>query len=330
MAQVSVEGPEGDNGGGTPRADGEIVDVDDPATPEAPPPPAPRAGAGLPVPYPQDDDTDAAPPPPPPPDGAAAPPPPPRQGSVATRDDRPVFLVVGAVLAVGVVAVLVVALVRTLAGDDDGQDDAVPTGPLAAIVPDIAASPVMLGPADRTALLNEMIASGRNDVATDAPTGVLCAAVALDVPLEATGRWERDGQAIASSEPSVVGPPGFGDCIDAAGERMEDGTYQFLVTDAAGAESAAATLVVGAAPIAQPFVNDADEPVCALRIAPSAAGYFEAYDFTAAPVPPGGTIALVIADVEQALRADGCGEGAAELASFEFDPDPTTTRPMAP
>ena len=222
-----------------------------------------------------------------------------------------------------------IALVRTLAGDDDGADDAVPTGPLAVIVPDIAASPVVLGPADQTALLTEILTTGRDDVATESPAGSLCAAVALDAPLEGVGRWERDGQQVSATEPSPVGPPGFGDCLDDEGDRLEEGVYQFLVADHGGRESAATTLVLGA-PAVEAAVRQRRRRrhVCAVRIAPSAAGYFEAYDLSGSPLAPGATMALVVADVEQAVRTTGCGDDAPELASFEFDPDPTTPRPL--
>jgi len=249
---------------------------------------------------------------------------------VTSRDDRQRWLVAGAAVGVLVVALLGVALVRTLAGGDDGDDGDVPTGPLAGVVPNLAASPAVLGPADQNALLTELLATGRHDVATATPAGMLCAAAALDAPLEVVGRWERDSQEVSVSDPSPVGAPGFGDCLDDGGDRLPDGAYQFLVADLDGQQSAAATLVVGAAPLTQVFVNDGDEPICAVRIAPSSAGYFEAYDLTARPLAPGATMALVIADVEQAVRTSACGEDAAALTSFEFEPDPAVTRPLGP
>jgi hypothetical protein len=251
-----------------------------------------------------------------------------RQGPITTRDDRPVLLVLAAAAALIVSGLLVVGIVRTLAGDDEPDGGGPPTGALAAIVPDVAASPVLLSPQEQAAQLSELLASQRHDVATAAPAAMLCAAVGLDAPLEVSGRWERDGQEVASTDLSSVAAPGFGDCVDDGGEALEQGAYQFLVVDADGRESAAGTIVLGAPSVSQQLTNDGNQPVCVVRIAPSRAGYYEGYDLSADPLAPGGSITIAMASTEQAVRASGCGPEGDVIAQFEFDPDPAAPRSL--
>ena len=54
--------------------------------------------------------------------------------------------------------------------------------------------------------------------------------------------------------------PGYGECVGNDGDPLDDGSYQYVATDADGDESAAGGFVVGAARIDQRFVNNGDDP----------------------------------------------------------------------
>lgn len=253
-----------------------------------------------------------------------------QRGPVETRDSRPIALAIGSGLALIVAALLVVALVRILADNDEAADTGIgPTGALAALVPNLAASPAMLAPEQQAGQLAQLLAEGRHDVATAAPTPMLCAAVALDSPLQLAGRWERNGQEVAATQLSQVGPPGFGDCVDDGGTPLDEGAYQFVLVDAEGHESAPGTIVIGADVVGQQVINAGSAPICALRLAPSRAGYFDAYEMSARPIAPGQSMTLAVAATEHELRATRCGdEGATD--SYEFQPDPVMPLTLGP
>ncbi len=246
-----------------------------------------------------------------------------RRGPVDTRDDRPIALFIGCALALVVAALLVVALVRTLSDTDEAADTGPgPTGALAAIVPDVAAFPVFLPPEQQAGTLAQLLASRRHDIATSAPTPLLCAAVVVDSTLEVSGRWERNGREVAATDLSQVGPPGFGDCVDDGGAPLDEGVYQFLVVDAAGYESAAGTIVVGADVVNQQLINIGSEPWCTIRLAPARAGYFDAFDLSAQPVGPGESWTIPVAATEHDLRATSCNDPD-RVVSHEFHPNPS-------
>ena len=121
--------------------------------------------------------------------------------------------------------------------------------------------------------------------------------------------------------------PGFGDCIDNDGEPLETGTYQFVATDADGTDSAAASFVVDAVRVDQQFVNNDEDPVCAIYVAPTDAGFFEDYVF-ASPLPPGAAVVIPIADVPQDVRVTVC-PGSEPREDFDFDFDPTPGEPQS-
>jgi hypothetical protein len=275
-----------------------------------------RPGEHLPVEY-------SGPPAPVEQDGAAAPEqsePGPRQGPVERRDRRLIALAIGSVLALLVAAALIVAMVRTLAEDDPDAGELAPTGALGVIVPNLAAVPTFLTPQEQAVQLTQLLAQGRHDIATVEPTPMLCAAVVLDTPLELSGRWERDGREVASTDRSAVGPPGFGDCVDDGGPALDEGVYQFVVVDAEGAESAAGTIVLGAGIVNQPFINAGSAPICVIRVAPSRAGYFDAFDLSADPLLPGAALTLPVADVDHEIRTTRCGSEDDDDA-VDFTPD---------
>ena len=136
------------------------------------------------------------------------------------------------------------------------------------------------------AQIDQLLASGRHDVAVAGPVRSLCAVIGLDAPLALSGRWELDGLRVASTVLERRAPPGFGDCLSDDGDPLADGSYQYIASDADGDESAAGGLVVGAARVDQRFTNNGDEPVCAVRIAPTSSRYFEVYVYDTQPIAP--------------------------------------------
>ena len=208
-----------------------------------------------------------------------------------------------------------------------------PGGPtsVGSIVPDIAASRRFLATSQQVQTVDQLLASGgRHDVALPGTVATLCATVELAGPIEVSGRWELDGEEISETGLVLRNAPGFGDCIDNDGEPLEPGTYQFVATDAAGTDSSAASFVVDAVRIDQQFVNNGDEPVCAILVAPSAAGFFEDYVF-ASPLPQGAAVVIPIADVPQDVQVSVCpGSEPREDFDFDFDPTPGEPQPLIP
>jgi hypothetical protein len=209
--------------------------------------------------------------------------------------------------------------------------DSSPEAPpyVAQLVPSVAAFPELLAtPEEAAAAIDEMLASGRHDVAAAERTATICAAVPMTQPLALEGRWERDGRRIASSGTLRREPPGFGECLDDDGDVLETGAYQYILRDTSGRGSAAAGIVLGAVPVEQRFVNDGDVAVCTIRIAPATTRYFEAYVYLAAPITPGAGVTLTVAAVEQDVETVACD--GSTIASFSFLPDSATIQPLDP
>ena len=219
----------------------------------------------------------------------------------------------------------------TAGGGAGGPTTVVPGRPIsiASIVPDIAASRRFLAsPQQVQTTVDQLLANGgRHDVALPGTVATLCATVELAGPIEVSGRWERDGQEISETGLVLRNAPGFGDCIDNDAEPIEPGAYQFVATDAEGTDSAAATFVVDAVRIDQQFVNNGEDPVCAIFVAPSDAGFFEDFVF-ASPLPAGAAVVIPIADVRQDVRVTVC-PGSEPREEFDFDFDPTPREPQA-
>ena len=80
------------------------------------------------------------------------------------------------------------------------------------------------------------------------------------------------------------------------------------------------------------FTNNTSAPVCAIRVAPSVSRYFEVYVYTAAPILPGGSVTVPVADVGQDVETVGCGAGDDDgaIATFSFDPTPGAPQPLKP
>jgi hypothetical protein len=201
-----------------------------------------------------------------------------------------------------------------------------PTGAVTidSIVPNIAASRRHLGtPQEVQATIDQLLQSGgRHDVAIPGRVDTLCATVQLAGPIELAGRWEFEGDVIDETGVVVLrSAPGFGDCLDNDGGPLEQGSYQYIATDVDGTDSAAATFYVGGVRIDQQFVNNGEEPVCAVFVAPSTSDYFEDFVF-ASPLPPSASVLIPIADVPQDVEVLGClGQNDDRvLSDFEFNP----------
>jgi hypothetical protein len=202
---------------------------------------------------------------------------------------------------------------------------------IAELVPDVAAfAEYLSSPEQAKAQIDQLLASGRHDVATPGPARSICAAVRMGQPLAVKSRWERDGRRIASSDLGRRDTPGFGECLGNDGEPLVNGSYQYVAIDSEGHESAAGGIVIGAARIDQPLTNDGDEPVCLVRIAPSASRYFEVYVYTAQPITRGAQVSIAVAAERQDVETVGCAGGDDVLATFSFDPAPGTVQSLRP
>jgi hypothetical protein len=201
---------------------------------------------------------------------------------------------------------------------------------IARLVPNLAAFTEYLSTTDQAkAQIDQLLASGRHDVASPGPVDTICAAVRMGQPLAIKSRWERDGRRIASSDLGRREAPGFGECLGNGGKPLVNGSYQYVAIDSEGHESAAGGIVIGAARIEQPFINNGTVPVCLIRIAPSVSRYFEVYVYTAAPIATGATASVPVAAVGQDVESMDCTGN--KVASFSFTPKPeATTQPLAP
>jgi hypothetical protein len=198
------------------------------------------------------------------------------------------------------------------------------------LVPYVAAFAEPLATPDAVrAQIGQLLTSPRHDVASASEVVALCAIVPLEGPIAVAGRWEHDGRPVASADAVGRDAPGFGDCVGNDGEPLDDGSYQFIAVDAEGVESAAGGFVVGAERVEQRFTNNADGPVCGVRIAPATSRWFEVYVFDEDPLAPGATITLPVAAVDQDVETMSCRKGEV-LATFGFRPDPDREQPLQP
>lgn len=200
---------------------------------------------------------------------------------------------------------------------------------IARLVPSLAGYTEYLStPELAKAQIDQLLATGRHDVAVPGPVTSICAAVPMDRPLAVRGRWERDGRRIASTDLERREAPGFGECLTNDGEPLEEAAYQYIAADSDDNESAAGGIVLGAERIDQQFVNDGKAEVCAIRIAPRVTRYFEVYVYEAAPIERGAGVSLPVAAIEQDVETVGCDDEV--LTSFSFDPDAGSVQSLAP
>ena len=163
----------------------------------------------------------------------------------------------------------------------------------------VTSTEVLQSTAERQPVVATALTEGGNTVAAQATPGTLCAVVAVAAPVMAAGRWERDGDPVATARATRRDPPGFGDCItaDDVGD-LDEGAYQYLAIGPTGATSAVATLVVGVPSVAVWLLNDGDQPVCLVQASPRESDFYESYQADS-ELLPGQALAIRIAAVEQ-------------------------------
>jgi hypothetical protein len=202
---------------------------------------------------------------------------------------------------------------------DDADAD-----PVRNLLPSIVAvSELPATPEASQAVIDTALSEGRHDIAvTDRPS-TLCAVVPVIAAVTAAGRWERDGEEIASSAEQRRDPPGYGECLPGDGDgQVPEGVYQYVAVGPTGAMSAAATLVVGTAEANLWLLNNGDEPVCLVLLSPREADFYDAFD-TETPLSPGEVMSVNVAATELDARVHECTEeGLAgdSLRSFRFMP----------
>ena len=125
-------------------------------------------------------------------------------------------------------------------------------------------------------------------------------------------------------------PPGFGECVGNDGDPLDDGSYQYIATDADGDESAAGGFVVGAARVEQRFIEQRRR--ADLRRAHRArrrAATSRPTSSTSSRSRPAPMVTLPVADVDQDVETMSCRKGEV-LATFDFRPDPGEVQQLRP
>jgi hypothetical protein len=196
--------------------------------------------------------------------------------------------------------------------------------PVRTLVPRIAAIPAVLASVeDRRAAIDVALADPSTAIAVEDSPGTLCAVVPVAAPLMADGRWERNGESIASTGTVRRDPPGYGDCLpNDDGKPFRDGVYQYVAVGATGARSAAATIVVGVGTVDVWLLNNGEEPVCMVHASPTQADFYEAFGISS-PLQPGEALAIRVADVDQDVRVFGCPPDDV-LRTIRISPEPHT------
>ena len=196
--------------------------------------------------------------------------------------------------------------------------------PVRNLVPRIASIPAVLTDAGaRRDAIDRALTDPNTAVAVEDGPGTLCAVVPVAAPLMADGRWERNGEPIASTGSVRRDPPGFGDCLpNDDGEPFRDGVYQYVAVGATGARSAAATIVIGVGTIDVWVLNNGEVPVCMVHASPTQADFYEAFGVSA-PLQPGEAMMIRVADVDQDVRVFGCPPDDV-LRTTRISPQPQT------
>jgi hypothetical protein len=196
--------------------------------------------------------------------------------------------------------------------------------PVRTLVPRIAAIPAVLASVDdRRAAIDQALADPNTAIAVEDSPGTLCAVVPVAAPLMADGRWERNGESIASTGTVRRDPPGYGDCLpNDDGEPFRDGVYQYVAVGATGARSAAATIVVGVGTVVVWLLNNGEDPVCLVHASPTQADFYEAFS-PGPPLQPGEATMIRLADVDHDVRLFGCPPDEV-LRTTRVSPEPQT------
>jgi hypothetical protein len=197
--------------------------------------------------------------------------------------------------------------------------------PVRTLVPRIAAIPAVLVAADdRRAAIDQALDDPGTAIAVEDGPGTLCAVVPVAASLMADGRWERNGEPIASTGETRRDPPGYGDCLpNDDGEPFRDGVYQYVAVGATGARSAAATIVVGVGTVDVWLLNNGEDPVCMVHASPTQADFYEAFT-PGPPLQPGEAMTIRFADVDHDVQLFGCPPDEV-LRTTRVSPEPQTS-----
>ena len=165
-----------------------------------------------------------------------------------------------------------------------------PTDPdnIARLVPNLAGYAEYLSTPEQAKVeIDQLLATGRHDVAVPGPAATICAAVPMDRRSPSKRRWERDGRRIASSDLGRRDAPGFGECL---GERRRPARGRVVPVHGdrlrrrrVGGRGHRRRRRPASSSSSR---NNSDVPVCAVRVAPSVSRYFEVYVYTAVPDRP--------------------------------------------
>jgi hypothetical protein len=193
--------------------------------------------------------------------------------------------------------------------------------PVRALVPSIVAVEDELATVtERQPVVAAALTEASNAIAVETPTRTLCAVVPVGAPLMAAGRWEHDGETLATADLTRRDPPGYGDCVSTdESDGFDDGVYQYLAIGETGATSAAATVVLGAPSVAVWLLNNGDEPACLVQTSPRDADFYESHQ-SDSELLPGEALAVRLADVAHNVRVFGCPPGDVER-SFDLEPE---------
>jgi hypothetical protein len=196
--------------------------------------------------------------------------------------------------------------------------------PVRTLVPRIASIPaVLVSVDDRRAAIDQALDNPNTAIAVEDGPGTLCAIVPVTAPVMADGRWERNGEPIASTGETRRDPPGYGDCLpNDGGEPFRDGVYQYVAVGATGARSAAATIVIGVGTVVVWLLNNGEDPVCLVHASPTQADFYEAFN-PGDPLQPGEAAAVRLADVDHDVRLFGCPPDEV-VRTFRLSPEPQT------
>ncbi len=192
--------------------------------------------------------------------------------------------------------------------------------PVRALVPNIVAAEDELATvAERQPVVAGALTEASNAIAVETPARTLCAVVPVGAPLMAAGRWERDGETLATADLTRRDPPGYGDCVstDEPG-GFADGVYQYLAIGQTGTTSAVATIVLGVPSVAVWLLNNGDQPVCLVQTSPHDADFYESHQ-SDSDLLPGEALAVRLADVAHDVRVFGCPSDDVER-SFDLEP----------
>ena len=186
------------------------------------------------------------------------------------------------------------------------------------------------------------LTDGNNPVSSADPVLNLCAALPVASPVSATVTWALDNASLSEGAARVFATPADGNCINNSGEPLASGAYEVSFSDSAGAMSGVALFTVGAATVNQEFLNDTESDLCAVELAPSAAGFFQSFEVNGGePLVVGDSILIDIAEIEHEIRGVDCAGTPAESFFASPSPDPislasgvavppTTTEPPPP